>query len=128
MNKFTILNVANITADITSVSKKHKNIHFETVSDVEQAIEKLHGLTASVIFIHSQFPEEETNKLNRIGKLLHPEIEFLKTDFSNLVAYEDEVLQLWKQHFKRKMARYNIEDNPNLNNPFLNIDKTNIFN
>lgn len=128
MNKFTILNVTDTMIDVTSIAKKHNNMHFETISDVEQAIEKLHKLTVNIIFINTEISEEEANKLTRIGKLLHPEMEVLRTDFSNLTAYEDDVLRLWKENFKRKMSHYNIEDNPNLNNPFLNLDKTNVFN
>ncbi|CEN49069.1 conserved hypothetical protein [Capnocytophaga canimorsus] len=40
---------------------------------------------------------------------------------------EKVVINLRNELFRRRMSNYNFEDNPNLNNPFLNLDKTNIF-
>lgn len=128
MNKYVILNVTENTKNVSEVAKQHPAIEFETINNIEQAIEKLHNLSANVIFIDESISEEDTEKIQKIGTLLHPDVTIRLVDFNNQNEYDLLIVTLRKEYFKQKMTRYTFEDNPNLNNPFLNLDKTNIFN
>ena len=128
MNKYVILNVTKNTKSISKVAKQHFSIKFETINNIEQAIEKLHNLSANVIFIDKFISEEDVEKIQKIGKLLQPDVIIRLVDFNNQNEYDQLIVKLRKEYFKQKMTRYTFEDNPNLNNPFLNLDKTNIFN
>lgn len=128
MSKYVILNVTENTQSVSQVVKQHPAIGFETTNNAEQAIEKLHNLSAKVIFIDKLISEEDAEKIQKIGKLLHPEVVIRSVDFNKQNEYDQLIVALRKEYFKQKMTRYTFEDNPNLNNPFLNLDKTNIFN
>lgn len=70
---------------------------------------------------------ENLRKIEKVAQIFHSEIILEKADFTQFSDLESKVLKIRGEFFKRRMANYNFEDNPNLNNPFLNIDKTNIF-
>lgn len=127
MKKYIVLNVVKDGVVFSVNFWRHSNATMETVSDVEQAIERLHSLPVKAVFLDTNFTEQEMGKIEKIGKLLHPDIDVRWFDFSDASNYESVVYELRKEQFKKRMLNYTFEDNPNLNNPFLNLDRTNIF-
>lgn len=128
MKKFTIINVTPKNINIETIEKKNRTLNFLTIADTEAMVEKLNLIGANMIFIDKEFEEKEVNKITKLATLLHPEVNITTFDFNNLGNYQSEVQQRWRENFIKKAFKFNIEDNPNLNNPFLNLDKTNIFN
>lgn len=128
MKKQVILNVTNSNMEVIQASQQHTYMQLEIAKNTEEAIEKLHLLPVETIIIDANFKEEEIQKITKIGKLLQPEIRIKTTDLANAQMYLKNLLGIRQEILKQKMDNYQFEDNPNLNNPFLNLDKTNIFN
>lgn len=114
MKKFTILNVLG-KSSMTPVLGKSAKIATENVNDPEQAIEKLNLFSVNVILIDKSNEPIDVEKLTKIGQFLHPEVRIFVYDFQDNKGYERLVGNLWEEDFKRRMAKYNIEDHAMLN-------------
>lgn len=125
MKKNVILNVVTRNNNIaTQVIQKDGNTHYEFVNEVETAIEKLHQLPVRAILLDQELPLEEQEKINKIGKLLHEGLPIATADFLNAEGFSETVQELKRAIVKQNMKKYEFEDNPNLNNPFLNMNRT----
>ncbi|GIM50637.1 hypothetical protein CAPN003_20890 [Capnocytophaga stomatis] len=127
MKKNVILIVSKEEIFIRKLAKIYTSVVFEITDNAEQAIEKLSLFAVGAILIDATIEEQEILKIKKIAGILDSEIIFEKADFTNETQLEKTVISLRDGLFRRRMSNYNFEDNPNLNNPFLNIDKTNIF-
>ncbi len=114
MKKFTILNVLGKNPT-TPMFNGDAKIAIENVKNVEQAIEKLNLFPINVILIDKNNEPTDIEKLTKIGQLLRSELRIFVFDFQNNKEYEKFVTNLWEEDFKRRMAKYNIEDNVTLN-------------
>lgn len=127
MKKNVILIVSKEEIFIRKLAKIYTSVVFEITDNAEKAIEKLSLFAVGAILADATIEEQEILKIKKIAGILDSEIIFEKTDFTNETQLEKTVISLRDELFRRRMSNYNFEDNPNLNNPFLNIDKTNIF-
>ncbi|GIJ95209.1 hypothetical protein [Capnocytophaga stomatis] len=127
MKKNVILIVSKEEIFIRKLAKIYTSVVFEITDNAEQAIEKLSLFAVGAILIDATIEEQEILKIKKIAGILDSEIIFEKADFKNMADLEKVVINLRNELFRRRMSNHNFEDNPNLNNPFLNIDKTNIF-
>ncbi|MFK8303711.1 hypothetical protein ACI75Y_12500 [Capnocytophaga stomatis] len=127
MKKNVILIVSKEEIFIRKLAKIYTSVVFEITDNAEKAIEKLSLFAVGAILADATIEEQEILKIKKIAGILDSEIIFEKADFTNETQLEKTVISLRDELFRRRMSNYNFEDNPNLNNPFLNIDKTNIF-
>ncbi|GIJ95853.1 hypothetical protein CAPN001_04220 [Capnocytophaga stomatis] len=127
MKKNVILIVSKEEIFIRKLAKIYTSVVFEITDNAEKAIEKLSLFAVGAILADATIEEQEILKIKKIAGILDSEIIFEKTDFTNETQLEKTVISLRDELFRRRMSNHNFEDNPNLNNPFLNIDKTNIF-
>lgn len=123
MKKTVVLNVSKRNTDVMSfVEKKIKNYHFEQVSEVENAIEKMQMLPVKIVLIDTEFSIEDKDKIEKLGKLFVENIQIGRVDFANKELYLETFDSLKKEMVRNTIRNnYQIEDNPNLNNPFLNM-------
>ncbi|GIM56902.1 hypothetical protein CAPN006_12950 [Capnocytophaga canimorsus] len=127
MKKNVVLIVSKEETFIKELAKVYTSVVFEFADNAEQAIEKLNLFAVGAILADATIEEQEILKIKKIAGILDSEIIFEETDFKNMADLEKVVINLRNELFRRRMSNYNFEDNPNLNNPFLNLDKTNIF-
>ncbi|MFJ1435141.1 hypothetical protein ACILFN_07320 [Capnocytophaga canimorsus] len=127
MKKNVVLIVSKEETFIRELAKVYTSVVFEFADNAEQAIEKLNLFAVGAILADATIEEQEILKIKKIAGILDSEIIFEKTDFKNMADLEKVVINLRNELFRRRMSNHNFEDNPNLNNPFLNLDKTNIF-
>lgn len=128
MKKFTLLVITNKSWDYETFTKKRKMIEIIQINNIEHAIEKMQNHSINAIAIDQSYDEKDLLKLVKIAELLNESIDYITTSFSNYETIDNEFMNLWKSYFRKKTFGFELEDAPNLNNPFLNIDKTNIFN
>ncbi len=123
MKKTVVLNVSKRNTDVMSfVEKKIKNYHFEQVSEVENAIEKMQMLPVKIVLIDTEFSIEDKDKIEKLGKLFVENLQVGRVDFANKELYLETFENLKKVMVRNTIRNnYQIEDNPNLNNPFLNM-------
>ncbi|ATA72773.1 MULTISPECIES: hypothetical protein [Capnocytophaga] len=127
MKKNVVLIVSKEETFIRELAKVYTSVVFEFADNAEQAIEKLNLFAVGAILADATIEEQEILKIKKIAGILDSEIIFEKADFKNMTDLEKVVINLRNELFRRRMSNYTFEDNPNLNNPFLNLDKTNIF-
>ncbi|ATA90015.1 hypothetical protein CGC58_09955 [Capnocytophaga stomatis] len=127
MKKNVVLIVSKEETFIRELAKVYTSVVFEFANNAEQAIEKLNLFAVGAILADATIEEQEILKIKKIAGILDSEIIFEETDFKNMADLEKVVINLRNELFRRRMSNYTFEDNPNLNNPFLNLDKTNIF-
>lgn len=127
MKKNVVLIVFEEKTFIKELVKVHTSVVFEFADNTEQAIEKLNFSAIGAVLVDMSLEIENLRKIEKVAQIFHSEIILEKADFTQFSDLESKVLKIRGEFFKRRMANYNFEDNPNLNNPFLNIDKTNIF-
>ncbi|MFK8376794.1 hypothetical protein [Capnocytophaga canimorsus] len=127
MKKNVVLIVSKEETFIRELAKVYTSVVFEFADNAEQAIEKLNLFAVGAILADATIEEQEILKIKKIAGILDSEIIFEETDFKNMADLEKVVINLRNELFRRRMSNYTFEDNPNLNNPFLNLDKTNIF-
>ncbi|GJQ05009.1 hypothetical protein [Capnocytophaga canimorsus] len=127
MKKNVVLIVSKEETFIKELAKVYTSVVFEFADNAEQAIEKLNLFAVGAILADATIEEQEILKIKKIAGILDSEIIFEETDFKNMADLEKVVINLRNELFRRRMSNYTFEDNPNLNNPFLNLDKTNIF-
>ncbi|MFK8287208.1 hypothetical protein ACI76Z_09240 [Capnocytophaga canimorsus] len=127
MKKNVVLIVSKEETFIRELAKVYTSVVFEFADNAEQAIEKLNLFAVGAILANATIEEQEILKIKKIAGILDSEIIFEETDFKNMADLEKVVINLRNELFRRRMSNYTFEDNPNLNNPFLNLDKTNIF-
>ncbi|GIM61026.1 hypothetical protein CAPN008_10760 [Capnocytophaga canis] len=127
MKKNVVLIVSKEETFIRELAKVYTSVVFQFANNAEQAIEKLNLFAVGAILADATIEEQEILKIKKIAGILDSEIIFEETDFKNMADLEKVVINLRNELFRRRMSNYTFEDNPNLNNPFLNLDKTNIF-
>ena len=127
MKKNVVLIVSKEETFIRELAKVYTSVVFEFADNAEQAIEKLNLFAVGAILADATIEEQEILKIKKIAGILDSEIIFEEIDFKNMADLEKVVINLRNELFRRRMSNYTFEDNPNLNNPFLNLDKTNIF-
>lgn len=127
MKKNVVLIVSKEETFIKELAKVYTSVMFQFADNAEQAIEKLNLFAVGAILADATIEEQEILKIKKIAGILDSEIIFEETDFKNMTDLEKVVINLRNELFRRRMSNHNFEDNPNLNNPFLNLDKTNIF-
>ncbi|MFJ1365787.1 hypothetical protein ACILDU_04995 [Capnocytophaga canimorsus] len=127
MKKNVVLIVSKEETFIKELAKVYTSVVFEFADNAEQAIEKLNLFAVGAILADATIEEQEILKIKKIAGILDSEIIFEKADFKNMTDLEKVVINLRNELFRRRMSNYTFEDNPNLNNPFLNLYKTNIF-
>ncbi|MDO5637306.1 MAG: hypothetical protein Q4G18_08655 [Myroides sp.] len=127
MKKYTVINVlAEANRNLEKNIKRHATIHIENIKEVELVIEKINTMPVNLLMVDTSMETSNIEKLTKIAGLLNPDIQ-IQTFNPEDDTYEENVLRFWRDDFIGRMSAHSYEDNPNLYNPFLNMNK-NIFN
>lgn len=128
MKRNVILVLSNNDTLVRKLMKIYTSVTFEFTNDTEEAIEKLNLVAVGAVLADASLETQEIGKLQKIAQILNQEMLFETANFADETDLETKIQAMRTELFRRRMGAYNFEDNPNLNNPFLNLDKTNVFN
>ncbi|WP_372474514.1 hypothetical protein AB4865_04355 [Capnocytophaga sp. ARDL2] len=127
MKKFTLLTISNKDWNTASLAKRNSMIYIVQEQAIETAIEKIQNHSINCIVIDTTYSKDEIAKITKLAHLLDETIKITTANFDDISALETLIVDLWRSYFKNKTFGFELEDAPNLNNPFLNLDKMNVF-